>query len=125
VHLTSQRIELSPFDHSDLDLFVETSMSPVMMEHVHDTCSFEEANEIFVSKSQPWSMESDGWLSFGISEVSTGEKLGSIGIKIINHEAKIAEVGFMIKPSAQGKGFAGDALNLVKGYALSELGSST
>jgi len=121
VHLTGQRIKLSPFDESDLDLFVEISMSPVMMEHVYDPCSYEEANEAFIAKSQLWSMESDGWLSFGISEVATGEKLGNIGLKITNHEAKIAEVGFMIKPSAQGKGFAGEALGLVKNYALSEL----
>ena len=96
-------------------------MSPVMMEHVSDPCSYEEANEAFIAKSQPWSMESDGWLSFGISDIATGEKLGSIGLKITNHEAKIAEVGFMIKPSAQGKGFAGEALYLIKNYALSEL----
>jgi RimJ/RimL family protein N-acetyltransferase len=121
VHLAGQRIKLSPFDESDFDLFVEISMSPVMMEHVYDPCSYEEANEAFIAKSQPWSMESDGWLSFGISEVATSEKLGNIGLKITNHEAKIAEVGFMIKPSAQGKGFAGEALNLVKDYALSEL----
>jgi len=121
VYLAGQRIKLLPFDESDLDLFVEISMSPVMMEHVYDPCSYEEANEAFTAKSQPWSMESDGWLSFGISEVTTGEKLGNIGLKITNHEAMIAEVGFMIKPSAQGKGFAGEALNLVKDYALSEL----
>ncbi len=121
MQLKGQRITLSPFDETDLDLFVEISMSPVMMEHVYDTCTFEEANEAFLAKSQPWSMESDGWLSFGISEVLTGEKLGNIGIKITNHEEKIAEIGFMIKPSAQGKGFAGEALNLVKNYALSEL----
>lgn len=121
MQLTGQRIKLSPFDETDLDLFVEISMSPVMMEHVYDTCSFEEANEAFVAKSQPWCMESDAWLSFGISEGSTGEKLGTIGIKITNHEAKIAEIGFMIKPSAQGKGFAGEALSLVKNYALLEL----
>jgi RimJ/RimL family protein N-acetyltransferase len=121
VHLAGQRIKLSPFDESDFDLFVEISMSPVMMEHVYDPCSYEEANEAFIAKSQPWSMESDGWLSFGISEVATSEKLGNIGLKITNHEAKIAEVGFMIKPSAQGKGFAGEALSLVKDYALSEL----
>ena len=121
MHLAGQRIKLSPFDESDFDLFVEISMSPVMMEHVYDPCSYEEANEAFIAKSQPWSMESDGWLSFGISEVATGEKLGNIGLKITNHEAKIAEVGFMIKPSAQGKGFAGEALSLVKDYAFSEL----
>jgi len=121
VYLTGQRIELSPFNQSDRELFIEISMSPIMMEHVYEPCSFEEANEAFIAKSQPWTMESDVWLSLGISETSTGEKLGSIGLKITNSEAKIAEIGFMIKPSAQGKGFAGEALSLVKNYALTEL----
>jgi len=121
VNLAGPRINLSVFDESDLELFVEISMSQEMMEHVYDPCSFEEANEAFIAKSQSWSMESDGWLSFGISDLSTGEKLGNIGLKITNHEAQIAEIGFMIKPSAQGKGFAGEALSLIKKYALSEL----
>jgi RimJ/RimL family protein N-acetyltransferase len=121
VNLAGHRIKLSLFDESDLELFVELSMSSVVMEHVYDPCSYEEANEAFIAKSQPWSIESDDWLSFSISDTITGEKLGSIGLKIINHEARIAEVGFMIKPSAQGKGFAGEALGIIKNYALSEL----
>ena len=97
-------------------------MSPVMMEHVYDPCSFEEAHDAFIAKSQPWTLDSDDWLSLGITEVLTNEKLGNIGLKITNYEAKVAEVGFMIKPSAQGKGFAGEALSLVKIYALIGLG---
>ena len=122
MYLAGPRIKLSVFDESDLELFVEISMSPEMMEHVYVPCSFEEANEAFIEKSQPWSKDSDGWLSFGISEELTGEKLGNIGLKITDHEANIAEVGFMIKPSAQGKGFAGEALSLLKNYAFLELG---
>lgn len=122
MHLSGERIKLSPFDESDLDLFIEMSMSPVMMKHVYDPCSFEEAHEAFIAKSQLWTLDSDGWLSLGITEVLTNEKLGNIGLKITNHEAKVAEVGFMIKPSAQGKGFASEALSLVKSYALIELG---
>ena len=121
MHLTGEKIKLSPFDESDLGLFIEISMSTVMMEHVYDTCSFEEANDAFIAKSQPWTMESDGWLSLGITEVRTGEKLGSISLKITSHEEKVAEIGFMIKSSAQGKGFAGEALSLLKSFALSEL----
>lgn len=44
-----------------------------------------------------------------------------ISLKIVNHEAKIGEVGFMMKASVQGKGFASEALSLLKAYALSEL----
>ena len=54
-------------------------------------------------------------------ERKSGEKLGNIGIKITDHDAKIAETGFMIKPGAQGKGFAGEALALVKAYVFNQL----
>ncbi|GAB57352.1 ribosomal-protein-alanine N-acetyltransferase [Rheinheimera nanhaiensis E407-8] len=40
----------------------------------------------------------------------------------MDQEAKIAEVGFMIKLEAQGKGFAAEALKLVRDFALTELG---
>jgi RimJ/RimL family protein N-acetyltransferase len=121
VELTGKRIKLAPFDESDLDLFVEISMCQKMMEHVYDPFTQDEAEAAFYTKSKPWSIVSDGWLSLSITEISTSEKLGSIGLKIVNHEVKIAEVGFMIKQSAQGQGFAGEALNLVKDYAYIDL----
>jgi len=121
VQLTATRIKLTAFDHSDKDLFIELSMSAQMMEHVYSPFTYEEALAAFEAKSQPWTVESDAWFSLGITEIVSGEKLGSIGIKIVNHEAKIAEVGFMMKPSAQGKGYASEALSLLKSYALEEL----
>jgi ribosomal-protein-alanine N-acetyltransferase len=121
VQLEGQRIKLLPFDDSDLDLFIEISMCPLMMEHVYAPFTHEDATAAFDLKSQAWTIKSDGWLSLGITEISTGEKLGSIGLKIVNHEARTAEVGFMIKKSVQGKGFAGEALNLLKDYAYNDL----
>ncbi|CED60555.1 GNAT family N-acetyltransferase [Moritella viscosa] len=121
MQLSGQRIKLSPFDETDKSLFIEISMCPKMMEHVYETFTYEDAAAAFAVKSQPWTIESNGWLSLGISETVTGEKLGSIGLKIVNHEAKIAVVGYMIKQSAQGKGFATEALNLLKDYALNGL----
>lgn len=50
-------------------------MCPEMMVHVYDPFSFEEANDAFNSKLQPWSLESDSWLSFGISDISTNDKI--------------------------------------------------
>lgn len=117
MQLNGTRIQLSPFNDSDKDLFIELSMCPKMMEHVYTPFSYDEAKSAFEVKSRPWKITSDSWFSLAITESSSGEKLGSIGIKIVNHEAKIAEVGFMMKPSAQGKGFAGEALKLVKAYA--------
>lgn len=96
-------------------------MDPETMKHVYAPFTYEEAVAAFEIKSRPWTPESNSWLSFSISSLDSGEKLGHLGLKIINHEAKIAEVGYMIKQSAQGKGFAGEALNLVKDYGFEEL----
>jgi ribosomal-protein-alanine N-acetyltransferase len=119
--LIGNRLKLQPFDDSDLDLFIKIAMCPQMMAHVREPCTFEDAKTAFYAKSQPWTVESEGWLSLGMTEMTTGEKLGSIVLKVVNHEAKIAEVGYMIKQSAQGKGYASEALNLVKGYAYNHL----
>jgi RimJ/RimL family protein N-acetyltransferase len=121
VQLTGTRIKLAPFDHSDKDLFIELSMSAQVMEHVYNPLTYEEALAAFAVRSQLWGIESDAWFSLGITEIVSGDKLGNIGIKIVNHEAKIAEVGFIMKVSAQGKGFAGEALSLLKTYAFEEL----
>lgn len=122
MNLAGQRIILSPFNESDLALFVEMGMCSQMMEHIYEPfTTLEEAQEAFELKAQPWNIESDGWLSLAIAEVSTGEKLGNIGLKIVNHEAKIAEVGFMVKQGAQGKGFAKEALNILIDYAFNTL----
>ncbi|WDE07395.1 GNAT family N-acetyltransferase [Thalassomonas viridans] len=121
MELTSDRISLTPFDQSDFALFVELSMSPVVMEHVYTPFTLEEATAAFEEKTKPWTINSHAWLCFGIKEKTSGEKLGNIGIKITDHKAKIAETGFMIKPGAQGKGFAGEALKLIKDYVFNAL----
>lgn len=119
--LKSQKIKLLPFNDSDKRLFVEISMCPQMMKHVRAPFTYKEAVAAFYDKSKPWSMGSSHWVSFGVTELQTNSKIGSIGLKITDHKNKIAEVGFMIKPSAQGKGYAGEALDLIIGYATEAL----
>lgn len=119
--LSDVKIKLLPFDDSDLELFVELSTCPKMMKHVYNPLTEQEAKAAFDLKSQPWNIESDGWLSFSITDIDCNEKIGNIGLKIINHDAKVAEVGFMLKASAQGKGFASIALKLLKEYAYNQL----
>ncbi|WP_212578012.1 hypothetical protein, partial [Vibrio parahaemolyticus] len=76
MELRGSRIKLSPFDSSDRQLFIEISMCPIMMEHVYEPLTYQEAVAAFELKSQSWQFESDHWLSFGIEDISSGEKLG-------------------------------------------------
>jgi len=119
--LANERFELLPLKDTDLELFMEVRTCPQMMEHVYDPFTYDEAKSSFEERTKPWSYESDKWLSFSIAEILNGEKLGDISLRIIDHEAKIAEVGFMIKASAQGKGVGSNALSLMKQYAFDTL----
>ena len=91
------------------------------MDHVYDPMSRQEAIAAFKIKVQPWTFSSNQWLTLSITELASREKIGNIGLKIVDHQNKVAEVGFMIKQSAQGKGYATEALSLIKDYAFAEL----
>jgi len=121
MQLADERIELVPFKNSDFEFFKEIITCPQMMEHVYDPLTYDEAKSSFEGRLPPWKLESDNWRSFIITETKDGDKLGYISLRIINHEAKVAEVGFMIKASAQGKGIGSKALKLMKLYAFDRL----
>lgn len=121
MELLGTKIRVLPFDDSDLDLFVNISTSSVMMEFVREPATAEEARSVFEARRGPWTIESKEWFGMGISDISSGEKIGNTCIKVIDYEAKIAEVGYMIKENAQGKGFASEALSLVKKYLFRSL----
>ncbi|MBQ4864107.1 GNAT family N-acetyltransferase [Pseudoalteromonas sp. MMG013] len=121
MQLSDDRIELLPFKESDFELFLEIITCPQMMEHVYDPLTYDEAKFSFGERLPPWKLESDKWRSFSINEIKSGEKLGYISLRIVNHNAKVAEVGFMIKASAQGKGVGSKALKLIKQYAFDAL----
>ena len=91
------------------------------MKYVCEPLSIEETKERFEERIQPWNEKSDQWLCFAIEEICSGRKLGSIGLKITNHQAKIAEVGYLLKTEAHGKGIASEALKLVKSLAFTTI----
>ena len=121
MQLSDERIQLLPFDASDFQMFLEISTCPLIMKYVSKPFTYEEAKSAFDIRSQYWNINSDGWLSLCISEIENGEKLGTIALKIVNRDAKIAEVGFLIRSCAQGRGIANSALKLLKDYAFNEL----
>ena len=119
--ISGDRIKLRLLDDSDWELFKHLNTSPQIMEHVYEPFSIEETKKRFEERTQPWNDKSDQWLCLAIDEIDSGKKLGSIGLKITNHQAKIAEIGYLLKTDAHGKGFATEALLLIKKYALTTL----
>lgn len=121
MEILGTRVKLEQFTQSDWPIFKELNTSPQVMRHVYDPFPEDVAREIFESRLEPWNENSDGWLSLSINGISTKEKLGVIGLKVTNHEAKIAEVGYMLTEKAQGKGFASESLGLLVEFAFANL----
>ncbi len=119
--ICGERIALAPFDESDRALFIDMSMSAELMKHVYEPMTLQQAEEAFETKSQPWNPDSDQWLSLSITRLETQEKLGNMGLKIINQDAKIAEIGYLLKQDAHGKGYITEAITLLKQFAFDEL----
>ena len=121
MQISGSKVNLRLLDKYDWELFKVLNTCPKIMKHVYEPFSIEETKERFEERIQPWSDKSDQWLCLAIDEINSGNKLGSIGLKITNHQANIAEVGYLLKTEAQGKGVASEALTLIKNYAFRTL----
>jgi RimJ/RimL family protein N-acetyltransferase len=63
-----------------------------------------------------------GRVGFAIVDDATGEAVGMALAPTIETEAATAELGYVVAPSARGRGVATAALGLLTEWALSELG---
>ena len=59
--------------------------------------------------------------SFAVIDEADGRALGIAGAPKIDHEARTAELGYLIAPSARGRGVATQALALLTEWGLGEL----
>ncbi len=91
------------------------------MAHICDPLSIEAAKDLFDQRTTAWHKKSNRWLCLAIDNISSNEKLGYIGLKITDQQTKTAEIGFMLKNEARGRGYATEALCITKDYAFSSL----
>jgi RimJ/RimL family protein N-acetyltransferase len=61
-------------------------------------------------------------IGFAVVDEETGEQLGMAVAPTIEPDAATAELGYVVAPSARGRGVATAALGLLTDWALSELG---
>lgn len=121
MQLTSDTIKLTPLAASDWKLFFSMVSNPLIMRYIKEPLSEEEAKADFIKKSQPWHGDKGDWLLFTISTLENNAKIGFIGLQLINQEKNIAEVGFMLNQTAQGKGYGYQALKLICQFAFTHL----
>jgi RimJ/RimL family protein N-acetyltransferase len=111
VTLGDEAVLLRPFEKGDVPAIVAACQDPEIPRWTSVPSPYTEADAL------AW-LESDVEESFAVLDRSTGELLGSIGVRYL--DGAVGEVGYWMTREARGRGFATRALQLVSRWALCE-----
>lgn len=123
--LTDGRVGLRPYRASDVDALFEAareSMATVgrWLPWCHTHYAREETTEWIGSRSQVWK---DGIeYSFSIVDASSGALLGGCGLNQIDHAVRRANLGYWVRASAEGRGYATAAARLLARWGIERVG---
>jgi RimJ/RimL family protein N-acetyltransferase len=113
IALYSERLTLRSLTSSDWPHFLAINQDSEINTFVRQVGSTEEIRSKFEQRLLPWVFESGNWLTLVIEELSTGEFVGFSGFHCADVMLKRAEVGYLLSPKHQGKGYATEALQCV------------
>jgi len=122
VTLETENLTLRQISNDDWVLFNSLQQNSDVMKYVSDPRSENEIFERFTSALPNWEVESSKYLCLCIIENDTNEKVGIIGFSPEWTPYKEAEVGFMILPMFQGKGYAKESLTSVIDFVFKKCG---
>lgn len=119
--LTSKRLNFRKMTADDLDFIAEMVCDPEVMRfypHVFDRAGAEEwLGKVLARQAR------DGCSFWHLSEISTGEPIGQVGLLIQEVDGVFeAEIGYMLPRRCWQQGFAREAACAVRDYAFNELG---
>jgi RimJ/RimL family protein N-acetyltransferase len=122
---TDGRIAVRRFLPSDLATFyaaVDESRAElaVWMPWMHDGYTIADTADWLAARDAEWDAAKD--FSLLVADARTGEALGASGLNQINHEQRIANLGYWVRTSRTREGVAPAAVRLVARWAFASLG---
>ena len=114
--LQTSRLLCRPLTENDWTFFLTLQKDPDVMRFVADTRTEEEIRIAFNSRLPEWSPGSPHWLCLVLCDKASEAPLGVTGYIHENNEC--AEVGFLLAPEAQGKGYGTESLHAVCDFAF-------
>ena len=118
--LKTARLTCRPLTSADWPFFLALQQDPDVMRHVADARRESEIREAFDSRLAAWHPGDAHWLCLVLCDNETHTSLGVTGY--IHRAKESAEVGFLLAPDAQGKGYATESLRAVCDYAFTHGG---
>lgn len=120
---TSERLGFRNWTLDDLDVLAALCADPDVMEHFPNTLSRDET-AAYIKRMQKH-FETHGYTYFAADIKDTGELIGFIGLAYQTYETDFlpaTDIGWRLKKSAWGKGYATEGARRCLQFAFEELG---
>ena len=121
INLETHNLTLRSLVESDWPIFLEMNSNEDICQFIRPPQKEDEIRQTFEQRKQPWNFEPDQWLAL-VLEDKESNFVGYSGFRCIDEEYKDAEVGYMMHPDSQGKGYATEALKAIIEWGIKEYG---
>jgi RimJ/RimL family protein N-acetyltransferase len=115
VTLRTERLELRPFAAGDFDAMLAMQSDVGVVRYLYwEPRTADEVRETLARKSGFTALRAPGDnLSFAVVLEATGEVVGDCGLQWHDNEHRQGEIGFIVHPDHQGRGYATEAARAV------------
>jgi len=116
---------LRPYRESDAELLYEAVRESIpevsrWLPWCHENYSIAESREFIAARNV--SSQGDEWYSFGVFDRHAGVFVGGVGLNFVNRVHQFANLGYWVRTSAVGRGFATRATRLAAQFGFTQLG---
>ena len=125
--LRSERIVVRPYRESDAQALFEAVGES--RDHLRPWLPFadehqtvEESRDWIIRQMASWLLRED--LAVGVWDTVTNRYLGGSGLHPHNWETRYFEIGYWLRPSAEGRGYITQAVQLLTDYAFTRLAAT-
>lgn len=123
--LTDGNVRIRRYTSEDVDRHYEAAVESIASVYpwlpwCHPEYDRSEAEEWIIARPAAWDTGTD--YAFAIEDARTGVYSGGCGLNCLNMQHRSANLGYWVRTSMQGKGFASGAARLLGRFGLEDLG---
>jgi RimJ/RimL family protein N-acetyltransferase len=122
--LDTSRLTLRPFVEGDFEAVHAMRSDPEVVRYLYgDVLSEDETRSLLTKRMDNVAWENEGdWMSAAVVERASGTTVGDMALQWVSERDRTAEVGFILDPRHQGKGFATEAARALIGWIFESAG---
>ncbi|MCG9697716.1 GNAT family N-acetyltransferase [Shewanella sp. Isolate11] len=123
----TQRLKMRPICDADKQLYRQLYCDPKVMRNISAPLSQQQADKAFATYLEamtPYQHQASSqtkYMSWTIVETLSQQPIGIQGLTWHTHDKTIAEIGIMLLPKANGKGYPEEAMGALLEYGFQQL----